>query len=174
MVWALTEQFHCYLYGSKFTLRTDNRPLSWLRKLKKRAPRLARWILKLQEYEFEIIHRPGTSNSNTDTLSRLPVNTILLQSNETADYIRSKQFAHPDLLVLIDFIEADEPHTDNSFLYEFQRRLLSRSNEFAVEDGILIRRVANHRQVVVQQVCAKIFFARFTSTQPEDTSLEIG
>ena len=28
VVWAITEQFLCYLYGSKFVVRTDNRPLS--------------------------------------------------------------------------------------------------------------------------------------------------
>ena len=33
--------------------------------------RHARWIMKLQQYDFEIKHRPGKSNANADTLSRL-------------------------------------------------------------------------------------------------------
>ncbi len=32
--------------------------------------RLARWALRLQQYDFEIIHRPGTANGNADALSR--------------------------------------------------------------------------------------------------------
>ena len=39
-VWAITDQFHCYLYGTKFIVRTDNRPLSWLRSLKTLPPAL--------------------------------------------------------------------------------------------------------------------------------------
>src|SRR5436305_15098463 len=33
--------------------------------------RRARWIMKLQQYDFEIKHRPGKSNANADALSRL-------------------------------------------------------------------------------------------------------
>ncbi|GBM86674.1 hypothetical protein AVEN_87434-1 [Araneus ventricosus] len=33
---------------------------------------IARWIQKLQEYDFEIQHRKGTSHGNADTLSRRP------------------------------------------------------------------------------------------------------
>ena len=39
-VWAITDQFHCYLYGTKFLVKTDNRPLSWLRSLKNQPPAL--------------------------------------------------------------------------------------------------------------------------------------
>ena len=59
LVWAVTDQFHPYVYGAHFLLRTDNQPLSWLKSLKDPSPRLARWILKLQEYDFDIQHRPG-------------------------------------------------------------------------------------------------------------------
>src|SRR5436305_13127902 len=33
--------------------------------------RRARWIMKLQKYDFEIKHRPGKSNANAGALSRL-------------------------------------------------------------------------------------------------------
>jgi hypothetical protein len=33
--------------------------------------RRARWIMKLQEYDFDIKHRSGKKNSNADALSRL-------------------------------------------------------------------------------------------------------
>ena len=33
--------------------------------------RRARWIMKLQEYDFEIKHRTGRSNRNADALLRL-------------------------------------------------------------------------------------------------------
>jgi transposase InsO family protein len=36
--------------------------------------RLARWILRLQPYDFEIIHRSGLKHTDVDPLSRNPVN----------------------------------------------------------------------------------------------------
>lgn len=148
VVWAVTEQFHCYLYGSKFTVRTDNRPLAWLRKLKKPPPRIARWILKLQEYEFEIIHRPGSRNSNADTLSRLPINAIFFQSDKSSAELRSKQLNDPDLAVLIRYIEKKLANAPEQ-LTKQQRRLLSRSEEFKLERGVLLRQVGGQCQVVI-------------------------
>ncbi|GBB99190.1 hypothetical protein RclHR1_03440023 [Rhizophagus clarus] len=33
--------------------------------------RRARWIMKLQQYDFQIKHRPGKANANADALSRI-------------------------------------------------------------------------------------------------------
>jgi hypothetical protein len=35
--------------------------------------KLARWALILQEYEFDVIHRPGVTHQNVDTMSRTPL-----------------------------------------------------------------------------------------------------
>lgn len=35
--------------------------------------RLTRWTIKLSEYDFEVIYRPGKANSNADALSRIPI-----------------------------------------------------------------------------------------------------
>ena len=35
----------------------------------------ARWVMNLQQYNFEIVHRAGKENKNADALSRL-VNNI--------------------------------------------------------------------------------------------------
>ena len=52
---------------------TDHQYLTWLQGLKELKGRLARWILSLQEYQFQIKHRPGRQNGNADALSRFPV-----------------------------------------------------------------------------------------------------
>jgi transposase InsO family protein len=65
--------FRCYLYGRRFTVVTDHRPLKWLMNLKDSNSRLARWSLMLSTYDFEIVHRPGRKHGNADALSRIEI-----------------------------------------------------------------------------------------------------
>ncbi|GBM53715.1 hypothetical protein AVEN_65770-2, partial [Araneus ventricosus] len=44
----------------------------WLLNFKEPEGQIARWIQRLQEYDFEIQHRKGTSHGNADALSRRP------------------------------------------------------------------------------------------------------
>ena len=64
--------FRPYLLGRKFSLRTDHSSITWLRNFKQPEGQLARWITKLQEYDFSISHRPGKQHGNADALSRRP------------------------------------------------------------------------------------------------------
>ena len=73
-VWAVIH-FRPYLYGTKLTLYMDHQPLKWLMTNDKLTGKLARWALILQEYEFEVIHRPGVTHQNADTMSRRPLQT---------------------------------------------------------------------------------------------------
>jgi len=64
--------FHHYLYGRKFLVRTDHASLKWLLSFKDVEGQLARWMEKLQQYEFEVIYRKGKLHANADGLSRRP------------------------------------------------------------------------------------------------------
>lgn len=66
------EHFSAYLYGSKFVLRTDHSALQWLLTFKNPKDQLARWLAKLQQYDFTVIHRAGNRHCNADALSRRP------------------------------------------------------------------------------------------------------
>ena len=66
------KQFHCYLYGRHFTIRTDHAALTWLLKFRNPEGQIARWIQRLQEYDFEVVHRAGLKHNNADALSRRP------------------------------------------------------------------------------------------------------
>ena len=69
---VFTQHFRPYLLGRKFTLRTDHGSLTWLQSFKNPEGQLARWLEKLQELDFTIVHRPGRTHRNADALSRLP------------------------------------------------------------------------------------------------------
>ena len=66
------QHFRPYLLGNQFTLRTDHGSLKWLWNFKQPEGQLARWLEKLQEYNFSIEHRRGRKHNNADALSRLP------------------------------------------------------------------------------------------------------
>ena len=74
-------KFHSYLYGRKFTLITDHKPLTSILGPKKGVPpiaaaRLQRWALKLSAYSYEIEFRSTDKHVNADGLSRLPLNCV--------------------------------------------------------------------------------------------------
>ncbi|GBO18349.1 Retrovirus-related Pol polyprotein from transposon 297 [Araneus ventricosus] len=66
------EHFHHYLYGRKFLLRTNHASIRWFLNFREPEGQIASWIQRLQEYDFEIQHRKGTSHGNADALSRRP------------------------------------------------------------------------------------------------------
>ncbi|GFT00031.1 retrovirus-related Pol polyprotein from transposon 297 [Trichonephila clavipes] len=61
---------HYYLDGNSFLVMTDHNPLVWLNRNVSSNPRLMRWALALQPYNFKIVHRSGKSHKNADSLSR--------------------------------------------------------------------------------------------------------
>ena len=64
------KHFHVYLYGRKFLLRTDHSALQWLLSFCHPEGQVARWLERLQQYEFTVEHRAGTKHGNADALSR--------------------------------------------------------------------------------------------------------
>lgn len=70
IVWA-TKYFRPYLFGHKFKIVTDHKPLQWLMSLKDPNSKLVRWRLKLEEFDYEIVYKKGKLNSNADALSRI-------------------------------------------------------------------------------------------------------
>ncbi len=73
VVWAI-EYFHKYLIWQKFIIVTDHSALTMMIKTHEPKGRRVRWIMKLQQYDFDIKHRTGRSNKNADELSRIYYN----------------------------------------------------------------------------------------------------
>ena len=69
---ATLDHFKGYVWGPKFLVRTDHAASVWLTNLKNIQGMLARWLAKLQQFNFDIVHRPGAQHGNADGLSRCP------------------------------------------------------------------------------------------------------
>ena len=61
------DHFKGYVWGPKFLVRTDHAALVWLKNLKNIHGMLARWLAKLQQFHFDIVHRPGAQHGNADS-----------------------------------------------------------------------------------------------------------
>jgi hypothetical protein len=72
MVWSM-EVFRHYLAGRPFIVRTDCQALQWLKDQRPKGARIQRWLCRLQEFDYKVVHRPGAKSTNVDPLTRQPL-----------------------------------------------------------------------------------------------------
>ncbi|GKD69483.1 reverse transcriptase domain-containing protein [Tanacetum coccineum] len=65
------EKFRSYLVMNKCTVYTDHSALSFSVAKKDSKARLLRWVLLLQEFDFDVVDTKGAENLAADHLSRL-------------------------------------------------------------------------------------------------------
>ena len=70
MVIAL-QQYRHYLLDNPFIFYTDHQALKYLVNKPLHHGRICRWLLLFQEFEFEVVVRPGKLNVRPDHLSRI-------------------------------------------------------------------------------------------------------
>ena len=69
-------QFKHFLLGRKFLIRTDNSAVRYWMRIHWDScdpqGQIARWLVKLAIFDFEIKHRTGKQHSNVDGMSKCP------------------------------------------------------------------------------------------------------
>lgn len=118
IVWA-TKHFRPYLYGRKFTIKTDHRPLIWINNLKEPNSKLQRWKIKLNEFNFDIEYLKGKQNYVADCLSRIEQNRN--GNNQSIDSeINLSNFFSENTCKLILNSENDEISSNNATVHSAQ------------------------------------------------------
>ena len=84
IVWSL-QYFHPYVYGRQIKVFTDHRALQWLKGMKHPNGKLARWIMKLQEYDYSVEHKPSSLMQHADALSRAPISSIQVARHSASE-----------------------------------------------------------------------------------------
>ena len=152
------KKFHDYLFGRKFELITDHKPLLGLFKISRRATsvqastRIKRWALFLSSYEYNLVFRNTTAHANADALSRLPLpesptttttppEIVLLlehlkESPVTAKDIRTWTSRDPKLSRVLQYVQQGWPSGN---VEEDLSNFYSRRQELLVYDGCLLR-----------------------------------
>lgn len=69
-VYACSKAWRSYLIGIPFEVHTDHRNLVYFQQKQTLVERQRRWTHELSEFDFKLIHKPGTSQIISDTLSR--------------------------------------------------------------------------------------------------------
>lgn len=79
------EKFRAYIEGFEFEVLTDHSALLWLFKQQNLTGRLARWVMKLQQFDFDMKHVKGKNNVVPDALSRFPTENLCLIDISSSD-----------------------------------------------------------------------------------------
>lgn len=85
--WAICEKFHDFLYGTDFTVLTDNNPLTYVLTSAKLDAAGHRWLAALSTFRFNIKYRAGNANGDADGLSRRPQDA----PREDEDFLQEKE-----------------------------------------------------------------------------------
>lgn len=114
IIWGMSH-FRPYLYGHKFCVVTDHRALLWLYKLESPKSRQIRWQIYLGDYDFTIIHKPGTLIKNADALSRIRQETDKsLNVFECNAITRSKTHSNIELQKVNSNLQINDNDTNTS------------------------------------------------------------
>ncbi len=122
-------QFGHYLWGAKFVIRTDHRPIVSVFKQKTKSPRMNRWMLEMRGYRYKIEYKSGKRNVVADQLSR-PVR--LIQGSDAGEWLgksreemKDMQRAEPRWREMADYLEGGRiprskypRHTQDQFALE--------------------------------------------------------
>lgn len=123
------EKFRPYVEGTKFTVITDHYSLLWLNRISNPTGRLARWSVRLAQFNFELKHRKGKLNVVPDFLSRIEhpveVNAFDIDKRNIDSWYQNlmqKVLLNPELFpqwkvendILFKLIPASLPMTTNS------------------------------------------------------------
>ena len=112
------QKFEHILRAKPFIIRTDSRCVQFLHTMKEYRGIWARWMCFIASFEFTIVHRKGTLQTNADALSRMP------GLEEEAE------------------IEAEEPGTylaDIDDIYSLNEELSKADVQFAAEEDSVMK-----------------------------------
>lgn len=99
-VWAL-EHFRKFIWGKKFVLRSDHKPITKLlttEGLCRASARIARLSMRLQDFVYKVQYVPGAKNVIADILSRLPIPLREVDQNPWNDCCVAEMFSESHAL----------------------------------------------------------------------------
>ena len=99
------EKFRYYLLNHEFVIFTDCNAVTNAWSKQTIVPRIARWILSLQDFNFKIKHKAGFQMQHVDALSRnfpeIEKSIYLITEN---DYLKEAQSMDPEIIKIKEIL----------------------------------------------------------------------
>lgn len=128
------KKFRVYLLGIAFKIIIDCRAFTLTMSKKDLCVRVAKWALLLEEFNYEIEHRPGRNMTHVDALSRNPLPVCLLISESDDEITIRLRKAQDD---------------DEEIRKIIQRIENQRDPGYVVQGGLLFKEIDNDYCLVV-------------------------
>lgn len=123
IIYCLNKVRHIVL-GNHVVIFTDHKALTFLKTCKLLSPRLTRWILSLNEYNYSIYHCSGKSNIVADTLSRIRCD------GEDEIYNNEITIAHIQIQISPKFIQTMKDMPQHQYKDENLRNIIQNSYSY--------------------------------------------
>jgi transposase InsO family protein len=142
LVYCLAK-FRRYLVDAHFRVYTDNKAVKFLVNKETMNARMARWVLLIQEFDFDIHHISGKHNVVADVMSRYPPDGI--QASKLSSDVSEPILCHG--LLVTEGLYETELQQVYSYLLEpsgsVDHRTKIKSRGFIVKDGVLLKRIGS-------------------------------
>lgn len=142
---ASLSRFRVYLVGIPFKIFTDCNALRTTMTKRDLVPRIARWWIQLQEYDCEIVYRPGNKMSHVDALSRHPTDPAITESHvldvlniESDNWLSTAQTVDDEIKKLKDILENPD-----------LKKIIDTHTNYTLKDGRVYRIVEGESRWVV-------------------------
>ncbi len=127
------------MYGRKVVIYTDHKALKWLKNIKHPNGKLARWILKLEEYDYTIEHKSGQMMQHADALSRAPVNSIRISTLSWTEFEETQNLDEDISLVKRWALNGRRPDKKPDDASPMLKSLFNVFESLVVEKNVLCR-----------------------------------
>lgn len=159
LVWGVLTLRH-FLDGNKFTVRTDHQALRWIYNTTDPSSRLMRWRLRLAEFTFDVLYKPGASHHAPDFLSRTRTGALddsdlddeipCLALAETARSLQRGRYTHAVRLTPVAFEDLVADQATDALCKVIRKKMAAgKAPNFSVKDGALYREGLDGDQLVV-------------------------
>lgn len=122
------QRFRIYLQGKRFKIVTDCNALTMTLNKKELNPRISRWALELQNYDYVLEHRSGARMQHVDALSRSSI-VMVVESNTFEENLIICQNRDPRMVSLKERLERCQ-----DAIYDMRNGVLYRKSQ----DGTLL------------------------------------
>lgn len=135
---ASLQKFRLYLLGSHFKIVTDCSAVRHALSKKEIIPRIARWVLSTQEFDFTTVHREGMRMQHVDALSRNPVpsgqktESEIVMSITESDWLLAVQLQDPILIDIRNTLQSGEADKNQQVFANYDllgNKVYRRTNE---------------------------------------------